>query len=619
MSSIGKVDDFPSAVQPAGGAANVAIALGQYALAAAITLGVVVNLYCLWRGSLWLPLSYDGGDTMLIQTWCKSVIDHGWYLHNPNLGAPHGQFMEDFPQADSLNYLIVKFFGLFSHHPGLVINLFSLSTYVLTTWSALAVMRHFRIAYPPALAAALLYSLLPYHFARLNGHHFLACYQVVPLSVMVALWLYLGRLPWPSRKAAGAASEDGNDDREAAGSPLLRWCLAIVICLMQGSAGVYYAFFAEYFLLVGGLAASLQRKKLQPLLASGVLFMVTLAAFAGNMVPSLAYWKEHGKNPTVASRVPRESEIYGFKMAAMMLPIPGHRAKPLANLRDRYERETAILSESTWSAQGLVANVGFVVLLGLLLYRKPASRLLEALSVFNIFGILFATIGGFGMLFSLLVSPQIRSQNRISVFLSFFSLCCVAILLQALWSRVATTRRRQHLVNGLLIALVCVALWDQFPRGYRPDYARIKNEWARDANFVAQVEAAVPEGAMIYQVPYAQFPEGPMVHQHRSYPALRFYLHSSSLRWSAGAMGGREGDLWQQKVAALPLPEQLQAVAEAGFQGIQVARRGYADAGKEIEQQLREQLGVEPIVSDDQQDSFFPLHQYLAAQPTSRQ
>ncbi len=535
MSSIGNVNNSPSTTQPTGGTANGAIALGQYLLAAVITLGVVTNVYCLWRGSLWLPISYDMGDTMLIQTWCKSVVDHGWYLHNPNLGAPHGQFMEDFPQADSLNYLIVKFFGLFSHHPGLVINLFSLSTYVLTTWSALAVMRHFRIAYPPALAAALLYSLLPYHFARLNGHHFLACYQVVPLSVMLALWLYLGRLPWPSRKAADDGGSTGNkydnEDQAAAGSPLLRWSVAIVVCLMQGSAGVYYAFFAEYFLLVGGLAASLQQKKLQPLLAGGVLFMVTLGAFVGNMAPSLVYWKEHGTNPIVAGRVARNSELSGFKMTAMMLPIPGHRAAPLAKLRDRYERETAVLTESTWSAQGFAANIGFVALLGLLLYRKPVSRLLEGLSILNIFGILYGTVGGFGMLFALLVSPQIRAQNRISVFLSFFSVCCVAILLQAIWSRVAITRRGQYLVTGLLAALVCVALWDQHPRCYRPDYVRIKQEWARDAAFVADIESAVPAGSLVYQLPYAPFPEGPMVHQHCSYPAIRFYLHSNSLRW----------------------------------------------------------------------------------------
>jgi phosphoglycerol transferase len=409
-------------------------------------------------------------------------------------------------------------------------------------------------------------------------------------------------LPWPTRKSGGGE-----------GSAALRWCAAIVICLMQGSAGAYYAFFAEYFLLVGALAAGLQQKKLQPVLAGGVLFLLTLGAFFGNLAPSLLYWKEHGTNPAVAQRAARNSELSGFKLTAMMLPIPGHRVKPLADLRDRYEHETAVLTESTWSAQGCVANIGFAVLLGLLLYRKPISRLLEGLSVLNIFGILYGTVGGFGMLFALLASPQIRAQNRISVFLSFCSLCCVAVLLEGLWSWLASTRRRQVLATGMLAFLVGVALWDQHPRGYRPDYVRIAREWARDAEFVANIESAVPAGASVYQMPYASFPEGPLVHQHGAYPAVRFYLHSNGLRWSAGAMRGREADQWQERVASLPLEEQLKSVAEAGFQGIQVARRGYADQAAEIETQLRERLGVQPIVSDDGQDSFFPLQPYLAA------
>ena len=46
--------------------------------------------------------------------------------------------------------------------------------------------------------------------------------------------------------------------------------------------------------------------------------------------------------------------------------------------------------------KGLAANVGLLVLLGLLIYRKPVSRLLEGLSMLNIFGILLATTGGLG-------------------------------------------------------------------------------------------------------------------------------------------------------------------------------------------------------------------------------
>ncbi len=417
------------------------IVAGQYTLAVVITLAIVIKLYCVTHLGLKLPYSYDGGDTMLIQAWCKSVIDHGWHLHNANLGAPDIQYMEDFPQCDALNYLVVKFFALFSHNPAVVINLFSFSSYVLVTLSALLTLRCFKIAYPVALVCSLLYSFLPYHFGRLNGHHFLAFYQVVPLSVLLVMWIYLGRLPWRAKH------QDDHD--EAGGSLPWRWTAAVVIALLQSSAGVYYAFFAMYFLVVAGVAAALQRRKWQPLLATVLLVTLTFSGVMGNLAPSFFYWKAHGRNTTVGTRVPAETEYYGFKLSAMLLPIPGHRAAPLADLRDGYEKQTPIRSESTWSSQGIVANIGFLVLLGLLLYRRPTSRLLEGLSVLNVFGILFATVGGLGMIFSLLITPQIRSQNRISVYLSFFSIICVAVLLQALWNRFATTTSANgHLMDA---------------------------------------------------------------------------------------------------------------------------------------------------------------------------
>ena len=65
-----------------------------------------------------------------------------------------------------------------------------------------------------------------------------------------------------------------------------------------------------------------------------------------------------------------------------------------AELRANYDKITLNRNENTWSSQGVLANLGLVVLLGLLLHRKPVPRLLEGLSVLNIFGILLATTGG---------------------------------------------------------------------------------------------------------------------------------------------------------------------------------------------------------------------------------
>jgi phosphoglycerol transferase len=640
--SVETLSDAPPVVDAGRKRYRWAIVLGQYALAAVLTILLVTKLLFLLRIDPRIPLSYTG-DSVLVQTWCKAVVDHGWYLNNPNLGAPYGQSLQDYPLADTLNFLILKVFGLLSHDAQVALHALTLWTYVGTTLSALLVLRHFRIAYPPALACALLYSMLPYHFARVDcGHQLLACYYIVPLSILLALWLYFDQLPWPFRRdnrlsenrrglahfavpweqnvpvplsadgfrtgsnSADAAEGVDGEAASAARSSTMRWCLALVVCLLQGSAGIYYAFFAEYFLMVGGLAASLQRRKWQPLLAAGVLMTATLVAVLANLAPSFIYWREHGTNPLVAARPLTDSEVYAFKLTSMLLPIPSHRIPPLDDLRRSYDEETITPTENTWSAQGLVANAGFLVLLSLLIYRKPVSRLLEGLSILNIFGILLGTTGGLGMVFSLIVIPQIRSQNRISVFLSFYSLACVALLLHMFWQRMATTRRGLHMANGALIILVLAALWEQHPSQCRPDYIGIKRRWSQDARFVARIESAVPPKAMIFQLPYMAYPESPRVAWLDSYQTLRFYLHSDTLRWSAGAMRGREGDRWQQQIASLPLPDQLKAITAAGFAGIQINRLGYADHGEEIEEQLRDLLGVESI-GDNDTDCFFPL------------
>ena len=401
--------------------------------------------YCTACGNanLRVPMAYDG-DGVVFQTWCKALVDHGWYLHIPNLGTllTHGRVIGRLPRtAETCNFLIIKFFALFTSDAQLVVNLFTLSTYVLTTVTALLVLRHFHIAYPPALACSLLYSFLPYHFKRASCHHLLACYQIVPLSIMLALWVYSGRLPWSAKQDSAAETVEGPPVR-------VRWLWAMVICVLQASSGVYYAFFAAYFLTIAGLAASVRAAAIQPLLASAVLMSLTSGVLLATFAPTFIYWREHGKND-IAQRDPAEAELYGFKLTSLLLPIPGHRIAKAAEVRANYDQITLNRNENTWSAQGILANIGFVVLLGLLLHRKPIPRLLEGLSVLTIFGVLFGTMGGLGMLFNLLVTPQIRSQNRISIFLSFCCLACLAFLLQLGWARWATSRKRKLLLTGM--------------------------------------------------------------------------------------------------------------------------------------------------------------------------
>jgi hypothetical protein len=233
----------------------------------------------------------------------------------------------------------------------------------------------------------------------------------------------------------------------------------------------------------------------------------------------------------------------------------------------------------------------------------------------NIAAVLLATVGGFGSLFALLISPQFRSINCISVYIAFLSFFAVALLLEKLaHTRWAQSKRGRRLFYGLLGLILIIGLLDQTTRGFVPPYGQAKAVYQSDAAFINQLEASVPENAMIFQLPYLPFPESPMVGQVGAYDHFRAYLHSETLRWSFGAMRNRDDDVWQRHATVKPLPALINAIAAAGFSGIYLDRYGYADRGVGMEAQLAELLETAPIVSPDQRLTFFNFNQFRAKQ-----
>jgi hypothetical protein len=100
--------------------------LGQAGLAAGLSGLFAVLVLHSWRGALGVPYSYSG-DGNLHNGFVKTVLDHGWYWHNPNLGAPTGQQLFDYPvlNGDTLNVLLLKLLGVFGLDAATAINLFS--------------------------------------------------------------------------------------------------------------------------------------------------------------------------------------------------------------------------------------------------------------------------------------------------------------------------------------------------------------------------------------------------------------------------------------------------------------------------------------------------------------
>ena len=145
---------------------------------------------------------------------------------------------------------------------------------------------------------------------------------------------------------------------------------------------------------------------------------------------------------------------------------------------------------------------------------------------------------------------------------------------------------------------------DQLPRKTK---VQIDNSFESDRAFVRTAESLLPRGTMVWQLPYQPFPEGGAVQQMEDYGPLRGYLNSTSLRWSYGAMKGRDANRWTRTVAGQPLPIQIDLAAESGFGAVYVDRRGYADRGEMTEIVLRERLGAPLVESGDHQLAIYRL------------
>ena len=106
--------------------------------------------------------------------------------------------------------------------------------------------------------------------------------------------------------------------------------------------------------------------------------------------------------------------------------------------------------------------------------------------------------------------------------------------------------------------LTLLGIWDQTPREwFRPAVAKPREAHAErfraDAAFYGEVERAMP-GGTVFTLPYVPYPEV-------KYEHVRGYLHTATVRWSFGAVRGRETDLWQREVATREPREMLGRLA----------------------------------------------------------
>lgn len=376
--------------------------------------------------SLKAPFYYDL-DALLMVPLVKATAERGFGGHwrNEKMGAPGILELHDFPVIDHLHFLAIWLLSKVVSNVLVLYNLYFLLTFPLTVLTAMIAFRHLGLTLPAAAVGGLLYSFLPYHYQRWENHYFLAAYWMVPLGLLPAFAACRGDLPFFRREPDGTY-------RRRLGSWRTLGLAALTAAV--ASAGAYYAFFTCAIVAFAGVYSWIALRTWRAVVSAVVVVALVVAFGVVNHVPTMIYQAEYGKH-RITERFPEEADHYGLKVTHLVLPIDDHHFLPFNRLKWLHNSAGRPAETENRSASlGLVGAAGLVALVAVVLLPVPRPWPYGPLAGMTVFILLFATIGGFGSVFNLLVSPQIRALNRISVFVAFFCFLAVLWFLDRLWA-----------------------------------------------------------------------------------------------------------------------------------------------------------------------------------------
>jgi phosphoglycerol transferase len=567
--------DAPHAVVPGAALPRLRLVMRLLPLQLAQSLLIAVALFVMfdgWNRDFRVPLGFVS-DSLWYLAQTKSTVDNGWWWWNPRIGAPHGLDEVSFPSNSTVDQAVVWVVSRFVPDAFAAINLTWALLVVLSGLTATWCSRALGVSTAGAFVAGTLFALSPYALYR-NIDHFALVIYLVPFACAAALWL-------------------------AAGEPHQSWgrtkrVVVFAGCVLLGINYVYFAFFGSFCILVGALIGYFINRDTR-VLASGALCLALIAgSTVVNLSPTFYSWYKNGQPLIVREKVPAEAEVFGLKIRHLLSPVFPHRFQPFNQWVEREAAARFPNDNENWTARlGVVAAVGFLGLLVLLLVPDARSRgvpLLQGASKLTVAALLLGTVGGFGAVFNLAVSSDIRAYNRISVFITFFSLLAVVIAIDRLFK---STRAR----TAAIAAVLLVGLLDQgqATRRINERHAGIAAEVSGLRSLVATLEGALPAGAMVFQLPVRAYMSESDFGRMKQYDQFKPYLVSKNLRFSYPAFSN-EQVRWQQAMTRLDMPTLASRLGEQRFAAVLVDRYGYEDQGAAVIAGLRSSVADDRVI-----------------------
>lgn len=556
---------------------------------------LLVYVFRLWNMDINVPIAYAGGDDMGLLANAKSLIEQPWNLTADRLGAPYVASYYDFTSSvmHNVDIFTLKIFAMLTRDVGMAVNLEFFSIFFFCAYCSYFVMRELKITNVVAICGSVVFAFSPFIIIRGINHIVLSVCYFIPLSILLCLWIY-------ERDDIFVFNRDFFRNKR-------NWIAIISIILIANNGIVYYPFFTCYLLGVTAVSKLIKTGKLS-YVVKAFSMIIGIGIFIGvALIPIIIHILTNGSNADAVVRGGvAESELYGLKIIQLFLPVNSHGINLIQKVMDSYNNNSLTINENVSSYIGIMGCIGFIILIGFVFVRKRSQfcQRMAFLAELNLGLVLLGTVGGFGTIVSLLITDKIRGYNRISIFIGYVCILAFCLAANQLYFKLRNNYKKVFLVFLSLFSIIVV--WEQRPSICVPDYDQNYANYMLDDQFVKQIENSVDEGSMIYQLPYHKYPESGPQNNMQDYHLFIGYIHSDTLKWSYGSMKGTEYDEWNENVSKMDYPEMVSYLQSNDFKGIYIDRRAYSQSElEELETELTQIIGAEPIISGNDNLSFF--------------
>ncbi len=571
-----------------------------FILSIIISTAVVLFSFKAWRIDFSVPISFSEDNTLaglLVKSISENGIKGMWI--NPRIGAPEFSALVDTPFFDlslGIEYLILT--RVISNIYACIYVQFFLG-FALCAGTMYILLNRYTKRVLIKCLLSICFSITPFHFLRGIYHQTLSNYYVIPV------FLYLMDVIFCEEFQGVVPLRYKNS--------IFKKLVLFTSCIIVGISNLYYVFAGLIVMMLAIIGKIIARKKTHIIPELVLIIIVLIGLFIG-LFPKIYYSLVHGGNLEAAIRQPLESELYGLKIIQLLLPCSYNRIGFLAELNRTYTSNAILINENESASLGLFGTIGFLLACAWVIKRilrkdqteehDTQRALIYSFSILVM--VLFATIGGFGAIVNYFITPQIRCYNRFSIVICGLSLCVLCFSLDSALNKI-NGRIKQISFMSAVFVLFVIASYSEIPSSDTDSQVSMKELYHSLENYFGLIEERSDPDAMIYELPFMSFPESPPINGMSGYQPALGYLFTDHVRWSYGGMRGRN-DISRNLYVNQGISYRfVSLIKEVGFSGVLIDVSGYEDSGKEVISFYNEKLGLEPIISSDENYYYFDI------------